>query len=92
MNKQEVIFCDYGEIDDLVSDFFGDKADEFECALDQPNGSYIKVEVDGVMDQDDLNEYYITKEQNYRTIPLLLNEICRHGQIEKGTYLIQVSW
>ena len=92
MKKQEVIFCDYDEIDDLVSNFFGDLVTNFECALNQPNGSYINVEVDGEVDQDDLNDYFKTKEQDYQTVPLLLNEMCRHEHIEKGTYLIRVSW
>ena len=92
MKKQEVIFCDYDEIDDLVSRFFGDKVSGFECALDQPNGSYIKVEVDGEVDRDDLLEYFVSGEQDYKTIDLLLNEMHRFDQIEIGTYMINVSW
>lgn len=92
MTKQEVIFCEFYEIDDLISNFFGEKVDGFECALDMSNGSYIMETIDGEVDQDELNNYFETKEQEHDTISLLLNEMCRLKQIEKGTYLIEVSW
>ena len=79
--------------DGLIVQEYGFK--DFTCSLDQSNGTNLKIHVDGNFDkwgQDRLDDYLKTGDQDYSTVRLLLNDLCRKGKISSGTYLIEISW
>lgn len=84
---------DYYDLDDIIREEYNDP--DFECSLDQSNGSYIKMGVNGEFDKyktNGLRLYLENKRQEYNTLGILMNDLCRKGMIEKGEYLIYVSW
>lgn len=68
---------------------------KIEVALDQSNDSTLSFNVTGQFnkyDEIDLELFQNTNEQDYNTIRILLNDMCRKNFIEPGLYLINISW
>lgn len=92
--KVEYFEIEYYELDNIINQEYPDI--KYESALEQPNDSYFTVFVDGLINWKD--EFLLTNllvnghAQDYRTTTILMNDMCRKGLIEKGNYLINVSW
>jgi hypothetical protein len=89
--EQTYFIAEYYEVDELIHQEYP-QLSEFECALDQHNDSSIHVTVNGKVDDKDLNHLLETGEQDFNSLDLLLNDLCRKGKIKEGKYLISVSW
>lgn len=90
--KEKVYFtANYGDVDELIQHEYPQLSD-FECALDQYNGSKISINVDGNVDDVSLNQLFESGDQRYDSLDLLFNDLCRKGKIKAGNYLISVSW
>ncbi len=90
--KQIVYSIAYYDLDNLINKIYDIK---FESALDQMNDSTLSLSVDGTLseyDQKDLVEFFSTGIQEYNTLRLLLNDMCRKDMIEPGNYIINICW
>lgn len=90
---EHIYSIDYSELNGILIKEYG--FNDFECALEQSNGSNIRIEVDGVFsmyEENELTKFLETGRQEYSTTRLLMNNLCRRGKIYPGTYLIDVSW
>ncbi len=91
--KETSYSIDYNDLDKILRKEYD--CPNYECALDQSNGSTIRIDVDGEFTElgdENLQEYFDTKSQDYSTTDLLMNDLCRKGKLEPGLYLIDVSW
>lgn len=83
---------DYNDLNSLIKKVYDV---DFESCLDQSNDSTLSISVDGMLslfDQNDLEVFLSTKIQEYNTLRLLLNDMCRKNLIEPGQYLVNISW
>lgn len=90
--KQIVYSIDYSNLDSLIKKIYDV---DVESALCQKNDSTLSVSVDGTQsdyDKKDLVEFFSTKIQEYNTLRLLLNDMCRKDMIEPGDYIINICW
>lgn len=83
---------DYNDLNSLIKKVYDV---DFESCLDQSNDSTLFISVDGILsrfDQTDLEVFLSTESQEYNTLRLLLNDMCRKNLIEPGQYLVNISW
>lgn len=83
---------DYNDLDSLIKKVYDV---DVESCLDQSNDSTLFISVDGILsrfDQTDLEVFLSTEIQEYNTLRLLLNDMCRKNLIEPGQYLVNISW
>lgn len=91
--KVEYFEIEYHELDDIINSIYPDI--DFECALDKMNDSCVSYSIDGILNEYDEQELLKLLEgepQEYNSEQILLNDMCRKGLIEKGNYLINISW
>lgn len=89
--KRVVYSIDAFDLDEILQEEYNKN---FETILDQDNHSTLKIKVDGQFskwDEKELESYESTGNQQYNTLRLLLNNLCRQGKIEAGDYLISIS-
>lgn len=88
-DKNIVIKVDYNEIDTLISRYFN-VSFEFIAEEESSNDSSHTFDIDGKVDKYDLKGIE-EKKTKYMT-RAYLNKLAEQGIIEKGEYLIEVSW
>lgn len=88
---------DYHTVDKVINEEFPSLSQSYECLAEEEWGNdsehlfYIDGELDE-RDQKDVEETIRTgKTKMYRT-QTLLNYLCSQGKIDKGDYLIRISW
>lgn len=99
LNYKEAIYKEvsYHELDKFINDALPILNGRYEAVAYEEwnNDSCYVINVDGEIgkwDEKDLNEMLATgKIKSYRT-RLILNHLCQRGDVEKGAYLIRVSW
>lgn len=94
MKTETFITADYQEIDELVHKHYNNKSYKFAVIQESGNDSTHKFNIDGKIDKNDLED---ANEIRNGKIPLysnwlVLNCLCADGYLEKGKYLITVSW
>lgn len=87
-----VFEVDYNEVDRIINKHFFDGKSIYECVPDEEwsNDSSHEITVDGLVSEYQAKDI-ANKRREYMT-STYLNELCRIGVIEKGEYLISVSW
>ena len=97
MTKQTIITATYNEIDTLIRTHFPMKPD-YECVAseewsnDTSHTFAVTGEMDKFMQEDVLSFQTDPHFQAFWRLPSLLNYLAAQGAIEKGNYLIEVSW
>lgn len=87
----------YSDLNKFINEEFPVFKNDFSVAYveEWSNDSCYIINIDGKIseyEQKDLNEILSTgKLKSYMT-GLLLNHLCQRGDVEKGSYLIKVSW
>jgi len=84
------VHCDYGKVEKIIEKEYG--FDEYSIPASEETGNDITLEftVDGELDQweqenvDNRKELYSTR--------CYLNDLARQGKIQKGEYLVRISW
>lgn len=88
---------DYHTVDKVINEEMPQLSRPYECVSEEEwsNDSCYIVDVDGELsdyEMKDIREMLTTgKIKAYRT-RTILNYLCQHEKIDKGEYLIQVSW
>ena len=89
LGKVEVVItCDAHEIERIIEKEYEFK--EYSIVASEEIGNYVHVkftvdgEVDDIGEVDARKEMYMTREY--------LNDLARQNKIQKGTYVIDVSW
>lgn len=90
--KKEILEVDYNEVDKIINKYFFDGQSIYECVPDEEWSNYSshEITVDGLVDEDEAKDI-ANRSREYMT-STYLNDLCRRGIIEKGIYLIKVSW
>lgn len=93
--KECYITVDYHELDNLINNEFSPPL-KYGVAVDEETGNdtSLTYNVDGIVQDYDKNEITKFKETGrgmYLTRSLL-NYLAAEGKIEKGQYLIKISW
>ncbi len=83
-----VITCDAHEVERIIEKEYGFK--EFSIVASEETGNYTTKEfrVDGEVDDPD----EVEKRYNRYMTREYLNDLARQGKIQKGTYMVDVSW
>ena len=85
---------DYGDLDEIIQSEYN--CPDFTSALAQSNDSTLELLIDGKFDNWDelaLLEFIRSESQEeYGTVRLLMNDLCRKGKIDSGNYLISICW
>jgi len=92
-SKEEVFKVNYRDIEQLITETYG-REYELPCDMESCNDTSIDVSVDGKIDSYNarhVKEWVKTGKSNY-LLPALMEDLCKNGHIEKGTYIIDVSW
>lgn len=85
---------DYSAIDELIQTEFNLPKYECVCYEEWNNYNSHQMDIDGEMDEDDLEdieEIKKTGKTNYR-LRAMLNYLAHQGKIKKAKYLIEVYW
>jgi hypothetical protein len=95
--KRSYICVNYNDIDDAINDFLKAKEcklnDRYEiaCMEELSNDTSVEYLIDGEDFEDEKNKILNSKLNKYRTIDIL-NWMASENIIEKGLYLIKISW
>lgn len=91
--KQEYMLIDYtgiNELQKLICDTYGFKEFIIACEEEKSNDSYMVVEVDGDIDEWDQEE--IDKRETTFLTRAYMNDLGNKGLLDKGKYLLDISW
>lgn len=88
---------DYEHLNEFINEEFPVFKRDFSVAYveEWSNDSCYIINVNGKIneyEQKELNEILATGKLKNNMTELLLNHLCQRGAIEKGAYLIKVSW
>ena len=92
--KKSVIEIDYNEVDRLAQETYGHNP-EIVASEEWNNDEEHSIEVDGELDKWDLEaltKFIKTGHASFGIARILLNDLARQNLIEKGEYLVTVSW
>lgn len=92
VEEGEVFFVDYGDLDKFINYHYPNLKTKFEFVADEEmsNDSDKVIHIDGEIDEYEEGELK-EGEGMYRT-HIFLNDACRRGLLEEGTYIIEVCW
>lgn len=92
VDEEKVFFVDYGDLDEFINHHYPNLQNKFEFVADEEmsNDSSKQICVDGKVDEGSKAQIQ-EGEGMFMTNPLL-NDACRRGLLEKGMYVIRVSW
>lgn len=92
--KQEIFYINYYDLDKIIQKEYD--CPDFTCALGQNNDSVEEFDVDEKFNkysEEKLKYFLETKDQEeYSTVRLLLNDLCRKQRIDPGKYLVRIAW
>lgn len=94
MKKKSIIEITDRELDNLVHDKLGYKEYEFVPVEECGNDSDHSFDVDGKLDKWGLEtlEKWKNGQFVHYSNGIVLNKLCADGHIEKGEYIVKVSW
>lgn len=92
IEERKAFFVDYGDLDAFINHHYPNLKNKFEFVADEEmnNDSEKEINITGEVDKRD--EKQIQEGEGMYMTGGLLNDACRRGLIEKGTYVIQVCW
>ena len=85
-----VIKVDYSEVEKIINEHYGFGDYSVPGAEECSNDVSLEWDIDGKVDDYDAKQITDRKESYYTHA--YMNDLARQGIIEKGTYLIDVSW
>lgn len=85
-----LIKVDYGEVERVINKHYG--FDSYSLASAEEVGNDVSLEWDIDGEVDDYNAKQIANRVESYYTRAYMNDLARQGIIEKGTYLIDVSW
>lgn len=94
-SKEVMVTVEYGDLEEFITKVYGLKEWSFVADQECGNDSQHSFDVDGKVEEYDLEEikeFQEKKVQSQFLTPVLLNDCCAKGLIEKGEYLIRVCW
>ena len=91
--KETIITVDGSDLDDFIAKSYN--LSGFEGTLESPNDSTHRFTVDGKVseyDQKAIDDIKSRESCEYYMLGLVLNDLCKQGLVEPGTYLVEVRW
>lgn len=92
VEEKKVFFVEYGDLDNFINHHFPKLENKFEFVADEEmnNDSDKEITVSGEVDE--YAEKLLLEGGGMYMTHVFLNDACRRGLLEKGTYVIRVSW
>lgn len=93
VTEESIFKVNYSEVERLIKETYGreyDLPDDMESC----NDTSIEISVDGILGEysfNNITKWVETGKGNY-LLRSLMNDLCRIGNIDKGRYLIRISW
>jgi hypothetical protein len=84
------VHCEYHKVEKIIEKEYGFKEYSIPASEEVGNDITLEFTVDGEMDKWE-KEAVAGKKEMYST-RLYLNDLARQGKIQKGEYLVRISW
>lgn len=85
-----VIEVDYQDLEKLIEEVYELKEFNLASSEEYSNNTALLNKVDGEVSVYELEK--ILRRETYLMTRIYMNDLCRRGHLEKGEYLIRISW
>lgn len=93
VDEEKLFFVDYGDLDEFINHHYPNLQNKFEFVADEEMNNGSETAIHDVTGEVDVHaEKRIQEGEGMYMTNSLLNDACKRGLLEKGTYVIQVSW
>ena len=97
VTRKTILYVDYNDVQDFIENYFPIDGEYCIPAEEEVgNDVILEFDIDGELDEFDKKDYAEAVKKNkwpqWRSTRLFLNVAANDGEIEKGIYMVKVSW